>query len=65
MGKELDAKYERVLLQNRNLPIIQRNKGKDLPYLFRKTGPWSERIFPLKFLSHLKRIQEERIVATA
>ena len=59
----LDAKYERVFLKKRNVPIILMSK--ELPYLFRKTGPWSERIFPLKFLSHLKRIQEERIVATA
>ena len=61
----LDAKYERVFLKKKNVPIMKRNKGKDLPYLFRKTGPWAERIFPLKFHSHLKRIEEERIVSTA
>ena len=46
----LDAKYERVLLKRIKVPIIQRNKGKDLlPYIFQKTGPWAERIFPFKF----------------
>ena len=38
--------------------------SKELPHLFKKTGPWAERIIPLQFLSHLHEIDEQRLILT-
>ena len=59
----LDAKYEKVFLKEKNVAITLISK--ELPYLFKKTGPWAERIIPLQFLSHLHEIVEERLIRTA
>ncbi|RZS17409.1 hypothetical protein BHM03_00049548, partial [Ensete ventricosum] len=58
----LDAKYGRVFLNKRNVPVITiTNKP---PRSIRIKGPFHERFIRLRFKSVVKRLQKNRVIAT-